>query len=91
LVQVTRVPTLIVIVDGENEKSWIVTQSLEQLGDVELLQATETAETPTNTTRGNHIGPPLRVIHEPLCLLKETQPVGETDALREEQGHFAKA
>jgi len=46
------------MVDGENEKSRIVTQSLEQLGDVELLQATETAETPNNARRGNHIGPP---------------------------------
>ncbi len=51
-------PNVIVIVDGANEKSWIVTQLLEQLGDVELLQATETAKTPNNTGRGNHIGPP---------------------------------
>ena len=60
LVHVTRVPTLIVIVDGANEKSWIVRQLLEQVGegDVELLQATETAETPNNTRRGNHISPP---------------------------------
>ena len=57
-VQVTRVPTFIVIVDGANEKSWIVTQLLVQLGDVALVQATETAETPNNTRRGNHINPP---------------------------------
>jgi len=57
-VHVTRVPTLIVMVDGENVKFWIVTQAPEQLGDVELLQASETAKTPPSTRRVNHIGPP---------------------------------
>ena len=63
--QVTRVPTLTIMVAGENEKSRIVTQSLAQLTDIELvgdielvLQATATAKTPPSTRRIKYMNPP---------------------------------